>query len=120
MRFKIEGREYEWDNTRLTVEEAMEFQDHAHIGVNELNPALIRGNPYATVTLVYLAKKRAGEAVRWQDLKGLDLATYEVLAEESAEDGDESGESESEGEPQRPDPTSKGGKTRKAGTTATS
>lgn len=117
MRFKIEGKEYDWDNSHLSVKEAMEFKDRASLGIQQLNTALTLGDPYATITLVYLAKLRAGEAVRWQDLLTLDIATYEVLPEPTADDG--SDESEPEDAPKKVDPTSRGGRTRKPATAAT-
>jgi hypothetical protein len=116
MRFTIEGREYDFDR-KMEVEEAMVFQDKAGLGMNEIDEALNRGNPYVTVTLIYLAKKRAGEAVRWQDLMKLDLNTFKVLPPQPdpGDEGDVPGVPE-----QRADPTLPDGTTQSGDTTATS
>lgn len=124
MRFTIEGKEYPFDR-KITVEEAMVIQDKAKLGLNEFDPALLRGNPYALCALIYLGKRRAGEAVRFQDLLGLDLLTLTLHYDEPEQDdaGEPEGEqAESKAEAKRatPDPTSRGGKTRKGGTSATS
>jgi hypothetical protein len=122
VRFTIEGKDYEFDR-KLTVEEAMVIQDKAKLGLNEFDPALLRGNPYALCALIYLGKRRAGEAVRFQDLMGLDLLTLTLHYDEPEQadvPGDESGGKPREGKQATPDPTSRSGKTRKAGTTGTS
>lgn len=117
MRFSIEGKEYEFARG-LTVEEAMVMQDRAQLGIREFDAALMRGNPYAITVLVLLAKKRAGEAVRWQDLMGLDVLTFVIHAEPDSDEAPDEAEG-SEGVERAPDPTSRGGRTRKAATSRT-
>lgn len=115
MRFSIEGREYDFDR-KLEVGEAMIFQDKAGLGTAEIDDALNRGNPYVVVTLIYLAKTRAGEAVRWQDLMKLDINTFKMLPPikpESNEEGDLTQE-------RRADPTLPDGPTPAGDTTVTS
>lgn len=109
MRYTIEGEEYEFD-AKVTVEEAMLIQDKANLGLSEFDPALRKGNPYAIAALILILKKRAGEAVRWQDLMGLDLLTFAIVPEPVEEEP---------GKPAAPT-TSGRGKTRAGATTATS
>jgi len=95
LRCVIEGKEYEYDG-KLTVGDAMFIFDKARIGVNDLNRALIaEGNPYALAAWLFLMKRRAGEAVRWEDMSKLDMASFNWLPDESAD----AEEPTSEGEP---------------------
>lgn len=99
MRISFEGREYDWDGN-VTVEEAMFLFDNAHLGLYQLNDALSIGNPYALTALVVMAKKRAGEAIRWQDMLSRDLTSMIRLPDKIAEPDDVQDEA-----PMSPDPT---------------
>lgn len=121
MRFTIEGREYDFDR-KMTVEEAMVFQDKAGLGLSQIDEELDRGNPYAVTALIYLGKKRAGEAVRWQDLMGLDVLTFQRMGDKP-EPGSatEDAVSEQRADPIVPvEPNSPDGTTQAGDTTATS
>lgn len=109
MRFRIEDREYEFDG-EYTVDEAMLFFDKASVGVAELQAALIRGNPYVVATMMYILKKRAGEAVRWQDMGAFPITALQFIPEETDLPTEEVKEA---------DPTQNGGPTLEAATTAT-
>lgn len=114
MRFEIEGKEYEWDNERLTVGEARFLKEKTGMGILQWNNGLLARDGDAEAALIYFAKRRAGEAVRWQDLEDLNLLTLVIYpADQPAAD-------EGEAKPERRDPTSTGGKTRKRATSATS
>lgn len=117
MRFTIESREYDWE-PKMTVEEAMVFQDKANLGIGEIDDALNRGLAYAVTTLIYLGKKRAGEAVRWQDLMGLDLLTFARMPDKP--ESEPEGHGEGNVPERRADPTLPDGTTPAGDTTATS
>ena len=105
MKFRIKDREYEWDGN-MTLEEAMLLFDKAGIGIAEIAREQMRGNPYVQATMIYFMKKRAGEAVRWQDMASFSLTDVEVVPEdddEATEDGAPAGEP--------PDPTKADGET---------
>lgn len=104
MRISFEGREYDWDPTMMTVEEAIFLEDKANLGLNEFNSALTLGKGRALAALVYLAKTRAGEAVRWQDMMRMNLASYAVLPDQQDEQP-----AESEKDKAKPDPSLPGG-----------
>lgn len=110
MKFSIEGTEYTFDD-RLTVEESMLIHEKSKVGMAGLFPELRQGNPFIIAALVFIAKKRAGEAVRWQDIMSLDLFTFRMLPDDEP--------TPDEKDAKEPDPTSSGsGKNRKRGTTA--
>lgn len=117
LRFVVEGREYEYDR-KLSVEDAMFIYEKSQVGVNALNHALlVEANPNVIAAWIYLMKRRAGEAVRWQDILKLDLSTYNVIADEP--DDESSDESEGEEAKEQADPTPKPGATRRLATTST-
>lgn len=117
MKFGFEDREYDFDAT-LTVEEAMILQDRSGLGVNEVDEALTKGNPYAIAAWMFILKRRAGEAIRWQDMLKLDIRTYRVIPDEAPAPG--AVDSAASGGETKPDPTPTNGKTRKRATTSIS
>lgn len=115
-RFRIEDREYEWDG-EYTTEEALLFYDKANLGMAEVDGALQRWHPYAVVTFMCILKKRAGEAVRWQDLLHLKVSDFTPVLDEPTDDtGQAAG---SEGSREASDPTEAGGTTPETDTTNT-
>ena len=98
----------------------MIVQDKASLGMNEFDQAMLKGNPYAIAALLFILKKRAGEAVRWQDMMKLDIRTFRAVFDEDAENSAESDDDTKGRDEVRPDPTSPNGKTRKRATTSTS
>lgn len=119
MRFKLQDREYEFDG-EYTVEEGMLFYDKAQVGMAELSSALNRGNPYALVTLMFILKKRAGEAVRWQDLAHIPLTQFTIIPDEPPAPGDGDTADDKEGSGEAADPTKESGTTPEPGTATTS
>ncbi len=109
MKYRIEDRFYDFDG-RFTIGEAMLFQDKANLGVNELNRALNTGNPYVLATMMYHLKKRAGEAVRWQDMLALPADSFDMVPETADIPVEEV---------QRVDPTQTGGEILDGDTTST-
>lgn len=108
MKFKIQDREYEWDGDH-TLAEAMLFFDKAGVGVAEVQREMMRGNPYVTATLMFILKKRAGEAVRWQDMQAFSITDLQPVLEAGEEAAEEGDAKESAGD--APDPTEVSGMT---------
>ena len=118
MKFEIGDREYEFDG-EYTLAETMLFFDKANIGIAELSRELMRGNPYVIVTLMYILKKRAGEAVRWQDMQDYSINDFRQVLADTEEDGDgAAGDDDTAGN--GPDPTAEPGTTLETATASTS
>ncbi len=113
-KFKIQDRVYEFDGL-YTTEEAMLYWDKAKVGMPDLGEQFRIGNPYVAVTLMYILKRRAGEAVRWEDLVHVPVSEFTVLPADSAPDPAEG----SEGTGEAPDPTKDAGTTPASDTTNT-
>jgi hypothetical protein len=112
-RFEIEGRVYEYDG-KITVEDAIFIHEKSGLGMAKFNKELmIELNPLAIAAWMYLLKRRAGEAVRWQDIMKLDLRTFNVVFDEPNES-----EEEAEGTTDQADPTTSG-ETQKSATSST-
>lgn len=103
-KFKIRDRVYEWDGD-FTLAEAMLFFDRAHVGMAEVQREMVRGNPYVTVTLMYILKRRAGEALRWEDLQDCSVADFQPVPDDDQPEDGEAGEVAGE----LPDPTKDAG-----------
>jgi hypothetical protein len=78
IRFKLNGVPYEYDDSTLTVKEARVIKKNAGFGLVTWAKGLSEGDPDALVALVWIAKTRAGEAIRWQDLDDLDLVSLDL------------------------------------------
>lgn len=93
IKLKVEGTEYEWDSDRLLVAEARELKVHTGFTPPRWLAALDEQDPDALAALIYMAKKRAGESLRFSDLDTLDYADFEL----EVEDPDAENEEEQEG-----------------------
>jgi hypothetical protein len=71
--FTVGEDSYEFDDETMTVDEAREIKKYAGFGLKSWALGLQDMDPDALVGLVYLAKIRAGEAVRWSDLGSLNI-----------------------------------------------
>lgn len=78
MKFKLEGVEYEFDETKLLVREARELKHYTGMGLKSFGAGLQEGDADALVGMFYLAKRRAGEAVKWADFDELNLAALDM------------------------------------------
>lgn len=113
-RFEIEGRIYEYDG-KISVEDAIFIHEKSGLGMAKFNKELmIELNPLAIAAWMYLLKRRAGEAVRWQDIMKLDLRTFNVIFDEPKDP--EEGEAKDTAD--QPDPTTSG-ETQNTGTSST-
>jgi len=106
IKLKVEGTEYEWDSDRLLVAEARELKTYTGFTPPRWLAALDEGDPDACAALIYLAKKRAGENLRFSDLDTLDYHDFDFeVTDPDAEDdaNKQSGDGQAAGE--QPDPT---------------
>ncbi|MFD1656999.1 hypothetical protein ACFSL4_01795 [Streptomyces caeni] len=77
---------YEFDDGRLLVAEAREIKTLCGLTPPRMYGGLEEGDPDSVAAIVFLAKKRAGEPVRWSDLDQLDFA--DVTIDPITSDGD--------------------------------
>lgn len=90
LRFVLDGTKYEYDDTTLTVKEARVIKKNTGFGLVTWAQGLQIGDPDALVAMVWLAKTRAGEAVRWQDFDDFDLASLDLLSgDDETKEGDD-------------------------------
>ena len=67
--FTLNGVEYTVDINKLSLREAFELKDRTGLSITEYTSGVLTmSDPYALGFLVYLAKRRAGEAVDWDEL----------------------------------------------------
>lgn len=85
MRFRTEpdGNWYDFDAGRLMVKEARQLEELTGMGLNDFGQGLQRGKVDALVFMIFLAKRRCGEAVRWADFDDLDIAKLEIEPDEA-------------------------------------
>lgn len=103
MKFRVDGESYNFDEDRLLVSEARVIKKQAGMGLTEWSEGLQNGDPDAIVSMIYLAKKRSGEAVRWSDLDDINIAAIEM--------DDEDAESQGEDDPKPDSPPAEGEET---------
>lgn len=115
MKFGIEDREYEFDGN-LTLGDSIFLQEKTGLGVNQFFAELDEIKGRSVTAWMYLLKRRAGEAVRWDDMLKLNVRTYRVIPDEPSVDSEpENGRADREAA----GPTSRSGTTRKAATSRT-
>ncbi|MCX3064203.1 hypothetical protein [Streptomyces beihaiensis] len=86
IKLTVEGIDYEFDDQRMLVSEAREIKTLTGLTVPKLFAGVEEGDGDAIAALVFLAKKRAGEALRFSELDSLNLADVDL---EVAPDHDE-------------------------------
>lgn len=92
IKLTVEGVVYEFDGDRLLLAEARELKTLTGLTPPKWSAGLDEGDPDAIAGLVYLAKKRSGETLRFSDLDSLDYADIDM--ELIGEDAEEPAESE--------------------------
>lgn len=78
MRFTLDEREYEISLDDLTTEEAELVEKHTGLGIWAFGRGIANGHPAAVHAVVFLAKRQAGEAIRWQDLDKIRIVPIAV------------------------------------------
>lgn len=69
----LDGTTYEVDLDHVSVKEMRQLKEHGGLTVASLAAGWLQGDVDAIQGVVWLGKRRAGEAVRWQDLDEVDL-----------------------------------------------
>lgn len=73
MRLNVNGTFYDFDDREITAGDARFVKKKAEMGLREVDLGAQLGDADALVALAYLAKRQAGEALRWEDLDDLKL-----------------------------------------------
>lgn len=115
----VENIVYEFDGDHLLLAEAREIKTYTGMTLPKWSRGIDEMDPDAIQSLIYLAKKRAGETLRYSDLDSLDFADIDL---EPMEDESEAAEEGTATPEQQVDPTPPGdtGTTQTPGTTDTS
>lgn len=67
--FTLDGAEYEFDQNKLALGEAIAVKKSSGLTVKAFQEGLVEMDPEALQAMVWLARRRAGEAVRLQDVE---------------------------------------------------
>lgn len=87
IKLTVEGIDYEFDGDRLLLAEARELKTHTGLTPGKWGVGIDEGDPDAIAFLIYLAKKRSGESLRFSDLDNIDYA--DIQMEEIGAAGDD-------------------------------
>ncbi|MGH8575347.1 MAG: hypothetical protein ACREXJ_00175 [Gammaproteobacteria bacterium] len=68
LRFTHDGQEYEFDPDKLPLAEAIMVKKHTGMGMAPYMQGLRDVDPEAIQAMVFLAKRRAGEKVKFEDI----------------------------------------------------
>lgn len=69
MTFDIDGKPYEFDQNKLALAESIMVHEESGLTIADFNTGLQNMHPLALKSMVWLAKRRAGEAVRYKDIE---------------------------------------------------
>lgn len=121
IKLTVEGLEYYFDDDRMLVAEAREIKTLTGLSVRRLFSGVEEGDVDAIASLIYLAKKRAGETLRFSDLDGLNIADVDLEVVQPVGQGEAAAQGEgSAATPADPTPPSGSGTIPTAGTGSTS
>lgn len=120
-KWMIEGREYEYDG-KILLSDSMFIHEKSGVGVAGINRALLGdgtqpndSNPHAIAAWCFLLKRRAGEAVRYDDMRNIDISTFRPVFEEKPSEDEPAEKTPGEAA----DPTARNGTTRRRSSTRT-
>jgi hypothetical protein len=85
LKIKVDGKEYGYDPTKLLFSEAAFVQKRTGLKVQEWQAGLAEMDAYALAGLVYILRKRAGEAPDWDDFD-FDIASLEFVDDDEADE----------------------------------
>lgn len=92
MKFEVEGTKYNLDLSTFTTGDAIMMKSNTKLTLGDLIKGISEMDGVGIAGLVYLAKRRNKEAVRWADLNDLNLIsvieTFDTSDEEVLEDKD--------------------------------
>jgi hypothetical protein len=81
MKFRVDGRMYEFDQSRITIKEAMQIKVSTGYGLKAFLEGLEEGDPFSIASIVWLARTRDGETVKFEDVD-FNLIDFEADGEE--------------------------------------
>lgn len=84
IKFSVGQDTYDFDDQAMTIDEARLIKKNSGFGMKSWALAMQDMDPDALVGLIYLAKIRAGEAVRWNDLYSIKFSDIDMV-----DDGDD-------------------------------
>lgn len=119
MRFTLNDVVYDIDLDDLTTAEAELVEKHTGLGLWAFGDGITKGHPGAVRAVIYLARRRAGEALRWQDLDNVKIVRIAVELSTSLLRDAGLGGTEGEGDAVVPDPPEPPSAGSDAGTTPT-
>lgn len=73
LKFEVEGTPYELDLDFFPVRDAVMLKKTCKLTMGQIVLGLEEGDGEAIAAVVYLAKRRAGEVVRWEDMQNMNL-----------------------------------------------
>lgn len=118
IRVTVEGVAYDFDGDHVLLAEARELKTYTKLTLPRWNQGLDEMDPDAVQFLIFLAKKRAGESLRYSDLDTLDFADIDLeLVEPEPDEPENAGEAAAATDPTPPPDT---GTTPTAATSPTS
>lgn len=94
MQFTANGKRYDYDTNKLSVEEAVEIEERLGFGVQSFMTGLAEMRGKSLKMLVYLAMRREGESVAWDAVEFDVMELAESINSNRADPGE------------APDPTS--------------
>lgn len=86
IKFSVGSETYDFDDQAMTIDEARLIKKNSGFGMKSWALGLQDMDPDALVGLIYLAKVRAGEAVRWNDLYNIKFSDIDLV-----DDGSDAG-----------------------------
>lgn len=89
LKLTVEGVEYQFDGDHLLLAEAREIKTYTGMSVPKWSAGIDEGDPDAIQSLIYLAKKRAGETLRYSDLDSLDYADIDLAPMDDEAEGEQ-------------------------------
>lgn len=121
LKLTVEGVVYEFDGDHLLLAEARELKTFTGMSVPKWSAGIDEGDVDAIQALIYLAKKRAGETLRFSDLETLDYADIDLEMMDDEEKDEEAGPQAETAEKQvDPTPPGDSGTIQTPATTSTS
>lgn len=118
MRFELNGRRYSFDQDVLSVDEAIDVKRHAGLTIASFLTGMRIGDPDAVKSLVWLARRRAGEDIAYDGIT-FDVIGFLASISYTDEAGTEEGEAAADPTPTPVSPSGTG-TTPKAGGRGTS
>jgi hypothetical protein len=85
VKITIGGESFEYDPSRLTLNEAEDIEDYTGLTVQEFGVALGKGSAKALKGLMFIAKRRADPETKYADIGGWNLSDIQVDTGEDAD-----------------------------------